>query len=312
MINDDDSAIAKWLAEPYNLDGWRIDVANMTGRYADVDNTLAVARRLRERAVEIRPDAGIVAEHFFDYTRDLPGDGWHAAMNYSGFSRPVWEWLSDPGPDAKHFGLPIAFSRSSGRSMYASMREWAARVPWQVAAAQWNMLGSHDTPRMRNRLGSRANVELASALLFTYLGTPMLFQGDEIGALGGVSGEHARIAMPWDQTAGGPRWDNDVLATFRDLSRLRRDEKALREGGLRWAVADDDAIAYLRKTEDERLLVVVARDAWTATLPRWILGADAPELIYGGHFVATPDLDITADGLRLSTAGPAVGVWRLA
>ncbi|WP_425957065.1 alpha-amylase family glycosyl hydrolase [Xylanimonas sp. McL0601] len=193
------------------------------------------------------------------------------------------------------------------------MREFASRVPWQVAAAQWNILGSHDTPRVRTILGSAATVELAAAMLYAYPGTPMLFAGDETGAVGS-NGEHARTTMASDQAAtGGARWDLETYGVFRSLSRLRRDSGALRDGGLRWAVVDDDAVAFLRETPEERVLVVVARGPWRgATLPSWLLGAQAPELLYGGSLVGTPPLTVGGDGLRLGGDGPAVGVWRLA
>jgi len=166
---------------------------------------------------------------------------------------------------------------------------------------------------VRSRFGTAQNVELAAALMFTYLGTPMLFAGDECG-VNGQNGEHSRVTMAWEQAAtGGPRWDRDTHAVIRSLARLRRDVGALATGGLRWAVADDEAVAYLRETPQERILVVIARNAWHgATLPRWVLGPEAPELLFGGSFVDTPSLDVTDDGLRLEATGPAVGIWRLA
>ncbi|WP_425956682.1 glycoside hydrolase family 13 protein [Xylanimonas sp. McL0601] len=313
MVDADDSVIARWLQAPYELDGWRVDVANMTGRYAAADRTHEVARRLRERITGLRPEGALIGEHFHDYTGDLPGDGWHASMNYAGFSRPVWGWLADPAAGYNHLGLPVPYGRGPGRAMVAVMREFASRVPWQVAAAQWNILGSHDTPRVRTLLGSAATVELAAAMLYAYPGTPMLFAGDETGAVGS-NGEHARTTMAWDQAAtGGARWDLETYGVFRSLSRLRRDSGALRDGGLRWAVVDDDAVAFLRETPDERVLVVVARGPWRgATLPSWLLGAQAPELLYGGSLVGTPSLTVGGDGIRLGGDGPAVGVWRLA
>ena len=43
MFGTDDSVVARWLREPFNLDGWRIDVANMTGRQGVHDHGDAVA-----------------------------------------------------------------------------------------------------------------------------------------------------------------------------------------------------------------------------------------------------------------------------
>ena len=44
----------RWLEAPYALDGWRVDVANMAGRFRDVDLNHSVARWIREAAGDER------------------------------------------------------------------------------------------------------------------------------------------------------------------------------------------------------------------------------------------------------------------
>lgn len=304
MIDGPGSVVGRYLGEPFALDGWRIDVANMTGRYADEDRTLEIARRIRATMAAINPDAVLVSEHFHDASLDLAGDGWHANMNYSAFTRPIWTWLAPHDSTVPFLGLPVTTPRRGGRSMVETMRDFDAVLPWSVTSRQWNMLGSHDTPRLRSIVGSAVMVEVAATLLLTYPGTPVMFAGDEVG-LTGINGEHARVPMPWDRP---DRWDGDTFEVYRRLVALRRGSRALREGGLRWLVVDDDAVAYLRETLDERVLVVVARDTWGgARLPRHLLaGADA-ERLHGDL-----GLDVSAAGLDVAGDGPGVGVWRLA
>ncbi|WP_418276560.1 glycoside hydrolase family 13 protein [Isoptericola jiangsuensis] len=309
MVSGPSSPIARYLRPPFDLDGWRVDVANMTGRWAHEDRTHEVARALRAVVERERADGALIAEHFHDATADLGVGGWHANMNYTGFTRPAWSWLAvDDSPVAAH-GLPVRGTRRPGGSMVATMREFASSVPWSVTARQWNLLGSHDTPRLRTVVGSEALAQVAAALLFTYPGTPVVFAGDEVGATG-VNGEHARTTMAWDQGArgGGPRWDAGTLETYRRLSAVRRASTALRDGGLRWAVVEDDAVVFLRESPDERVLVVLARAAWAgATLPRWLLATGAePTALYG-----EVPLSVGRDGLAVPGA-PGVGVHRLA
>lgn len=83
----------------------------MTGRYRDVDVTHTVARAVRSTVEAARPDGLLVAEHFHDSAGDLAGDCWHAAMNYSGFARPVWGWLTPTDTDASAHGLPAPGTR---------------------------------------------------------------------------------------------------------------------------------------------------------------------------------------------------------
>jgi alpha-glucosidase len=171
------------------------------------------------------------------------------------------------------------------------------------------MLGSHDTPRLRTIAGSRDAAHVAAGLLFTYPGTPVVFAGDELGLVG-RSGEDSRTPMPWDRP---DLVDAGTLATYRALAGLRRSSRALRAGGLRWALVDDDAIAYVRETADERVLVLLARAPWSgADVPDvGLLGPSAPETLFGerGLAVAGGPGERT---LRLPGDGPAVHIWRLA
>ncbi len=139
--------------------------------------------------------------------------------------------------------------------MQRSLREWQARNGWRASAASWNILGSHDSARIRTLVGSPGLHRLAAGLQFTLPGVPMVFAGDELG-LEGVNGEDARRPMPWDRP---DTWDHDTLATYAALAAARRDHIALRRGGLRWAYVDDDTLAFLREHPDETLLVVARR-----------------------------------------------------
>ena len=184
------------------------------------------------------------------------------------------------------------------------MREFAAAVPWKVAARHWNLTSSHDTARIRTVTGSGEGVRLAAALLFTYLGTPMVFAGDELG-LEGVDGEDARRPMPWHRPDA---WDSQTLAAYRALAAVRAAHPALRRGSLRWVLASDEAIGYLRETADERILVVVARAAWSgALLPTSLAPHGSVETLYGGV-----DLAVSGGAVVVPGDGPSAGIWRLA
>lgn len=301
LLEGPDSVVGRWLRAPFELDGWRVDVANMTGRHGAVDLAHAVARAMRETLAQVRPDAVLVGEHFHDASADLAGDGWHAVMNYSAFARPLWGWLAPEGWSLPE--VPMPMPRRGGAAMVRSMVDFASRVPWAVTAQQWNLLGSHDTARIRTRLGDPALVEVAAGLLATYPGAPMVFAGDEYGATG-VNGEHARTTMPW---ARPDRRDERTFAAYRSLLGLRRDSRALRDGGLRWVLATDDAVGYLREVPGERVLVVAARGPWSGVvLPAHLAPSGAVQTLHG------PDLTHDARGIRVPGDGPFVGVWRLA
>ncbi len=298
-----ESVAQRWLRAPYNLDGWRVDVANMTGRRGSDSFTHEVSRLLRRSMADAAPHGLLVAEHAHDATADLDRDGWHGTMNYAGFTRPVWSWLrSDALPLPDFLGVPGRVPRRSGADVVATVRAFAALMSWRSLTNSWNMLGSHDTARIRTVVGDPSRVEVALGLLMTLPGVPMIFAGDEVGLLGS-SGEDGRRPMPWHRP---DNWDRRTLGCYRALIDVRRGSEALRRGGLNWAHVDSDAIAFLRESESERLLVLARR---APGYPTRIMGVSAltAESLYGG---ATALCD--ADGSVLVPGdGPTTQIWRL-
>jgi alpha-glucosidase len=289
------AVVDRWLREPYALDGWRVDVANMTGRRAADSYTHEVAARLRAAAARVRPEALVVAEHCYDASGDLDRDGWHGTMNYAGFSRPLWSWLGADRAPTDFLG-PAGLVRRGGAAMQASLRWFAAGMSWRSLTHSWTLLGSHDTPRVASLLGDARMVEVALGLQMAYPGTPMVFAGDEFG-LHGVNGEDARRPIPW----GEP-----TLSMYRDLIQVRRGTHALRHGGLRWVHADDDALVFLRESSDERVLVC-ARRAQGKPIELTGVVAQTVEVLHGDA-----PTEVSPDGtLRLPGDGPAVHIWRL-
>jgi alpha-glucosidase len=307
MVDGAESVVARWLRPPFDLDGWRVDVGNMTGRLGAIDVNHEVARMVRRTAEAERPDAFVIGEHNHDASTDLDGDGWHGTMNYSGFSWPVWSWLRDPASPARPFGRPVPVPRRGGPALVRGLREWHGRYGWRATTASWNILGSHDSARIRTLVGSPEVHRVAAGLQFTLPGVPMLFAGDEIG-LEGVTGEDARRPFPWD---AAERWDGATLRTYAGLARLRHDHEALRRGGLRWAHVGEDVLVFVREHPAGSVLVAARRSAAPAvTLPAGPLGwSDGTLLLTTG-----PDGDLLEKDGEVTvpaTDGPAVGIWRL-
>ncbi|MBA3366115.1 MAG: glycoside hydrolase family 13 protein [Actinobacteria bacterium] len=293
--------VQRWLRPPFDLDGWRVDVANMTGRYGDVDVNAHVARAMRAAVTEAKGDALLVAEHGHDFRSDLGPGSWHGAMNYSGFLRPVWWWLRSHAFDEDPF-LDARAPRLDGAGAVATMRAYRAGVPWHSVLHSWTLLDSHDTARFRTVTGSRERQVVGVGLQMTTPGVPMVFAGAEIG-LEGEWGEDARRTMPWDRPE---LWDRSLLDHYRGLVALRRSSAALARGGIRYAHVGRDAVAYLRETGAERLLCLASRDAHEPVrLSLAALGCGELEPVIGdGPGYTGGDVILPADG-------PSFHVWRL-
>jgi alpha-glucosidase len=273
------------------LDGWRVDVANMIGRYRELDVNHDIARWTRDQVGE----ALLIAEHGHDFRSDLAGRGWHGVMNYSGFMRPLWTWLlrDDPEPEQQRWfwGMKAGVPSLDGTAAVSALRRFRAGVPWDAVLHSWNLLDSHDVARFRTIAGTAQRHLVGVGLQMTLPGVPMIFAGDELG-LEGAWGEDARRTMPWD----GP-WDDAFLGELRALTRLRRSLTALARGGLRFVHVAPDAIAFLRETGSERLLVLAARASHDPISTPFV----SLETLYG---------EDAAHGV-LPSEGPSFHIWRI-
>jgi alpha-glucosidase len=281
------TVVQHWLGS--GLDGWRVDVANMVGRYRDIDVNHEAAQWLRESA----EGALMVAEHGHDFRPDLDGTGWHGVMNYSGFLRPAWWWLRDDAIETDVFSNAPA-PRYGGEELVSVMRRFRTGVPWEAVVHSWPLLDSHDTARFSTVVGgARERQHVGIGLQMTTPGVPMIFAGDEIG-LEGRWGEDGRRTMPWSEAG---TWDTATLAVYRKLAALRRSSDALARGGIRYLHVSSNAVAYLRETRSERLLCLAARAAHEpVSTPFANL-----ETLYGGD---------ARDGV-LPADGPSFHVWRI-
>jgi alpha-glucosidase len=306
MYAGDGSAVRRWLEAPFGLAGWRIDVANMTGRRGEVDLLPEVASGTRAAATSARRDALVVAEHAHDSRADLQAGRWYGTMNYPGFTRPVWQWLRGeelPPEVSAFFEVPFDVPRLPGEAVVETMRRFRAGVPWRSRLHSWVMLDSHDTARFRTIAGSRERQLVGVGLQMTSPGVPMVFAGAELG-LEGAWGEDARRTMPWDHPE---TWDTDALDTYRRLIALRRKSTALARGSMRYAHVSSDAIAYLRESAEETLLCLAARaEHPEVRLRRATLGGAQLETLFG------EDARTEGDEVVLPSDGPAFHVWRIA
>ncbi|GIG27505.1 glycoside hydrolase family 13 protein [Cellulomonas marina] len=316
------SVVDRWLRA--GLDGWRIDVANMTGRLGATDLAHDVARAVRGT---MAPDRWLLAEHGHDAAPDLAGDGWHGTMDYAAFTRPVWTWLNGGGPQGpglphglEYLGIPVPVPVLPATAAVATLREVRARAPWRAWTSSTLHLDSHDTPRFRTVAGGgthggvdreghgRARHLVGLALQMTLPGVPSIFAGDELG-LTGTDGEHSRTPFPWDRRG---TWDDESLDAYRTWVDTRRAHVALRRGGLRFVDVGEDHLTFLREHADGTVLVHAARAPHgPVVLPAAALGvagAAALEPLTPGTGAAA---DVGAGLVVLPADGPAAHAWRL-
>jgi alpha-glucosidase len=263
VYKDKDAILRHWLRPPYSIDGWRFDVVHMLGEGAGASNNATHVRGFRQALREENPHAYVLGEHSFEATKWLQGDQEDGAMNYFGFTAPLREFLS-----GRDYFQGHRLETDASHLDYLWQRARAV-LPFPIQLSQFNLLGSHDTTRIHTALGGDlALVKLAVTALFTYIGVPCIYYGDEVGVEGGTDPD-CRRTFPWSEND----WNQDLLKHYKKLIALRKTSNALQEGSFLTLHAEGDVYAYARVLKNQSVIIVLNRGKKTTVkLPVWKTG----------------------------------------
>jgi glycosidase len=262
------SAAEHWIR--FGADGWRLDVP------AEIDDD-SFWQEFRRRVRRANPEAYIVGEIWHESKRWLQGDQFDAVMNYL-VRGAILGWLiGDKAPAYMHnVGEDGKYLHSLDAHAFADRVDYLLGLyDPAVNFVQLNLLDSHDTARfLTTAKGDLSALKLGWLFLFTYVGTPCIYYGDEIG-LDGDSGQECRKSFPWDQQV----WNRELLTYVKTLTALRKSQPALRGGTFHRLYADSSVYAFGRRLGNERVIVAMnASDATqNVTIPVSAIGlADGP------------------------------------
>ena len=200
LYRQSDSVVQHWLA--HGIDGWRFDVAQDLG--------LEVAEELGGLVRPRFPQASLTGELFGFGGAWLKGRrGYHGTMNYY-FRTTLLAWLNGE-IDAVQANRAIADTREG--------------YGLEGLLCSWNILATHDTPRLKSTLAGAAQLRLAQLAQMTLPGVPLIYYGEEIGMEGATDPENRR-PMVWDET----RWDPEQRSWVKALIAIRQGNPALRYG----------------------------------------------------------------------------------
>jgi alpha-glucosidase len=304
FIQGPKSVVGKWLRAPFNMDGWRIDVANMTGRTRDEDMYLEVAQVIRKTMVDINPDTIMLGEYTGDAAYEVQGDGWQGAMTYSNFTKPVWRWFyNTKAKGTPGFMMWDGDYKADGVELVTSYNQFVAAFPWHVRLHNMNPLDTHDIPRFKTFAIAGAQ-KVAAAMQFTFPGIPVIWAGDEFG-LDGFNGENSRTPLPWNNER---KHDTSMLPIYQQLAKLRRENSALNEGSMRFVYASPEAIVFVRQDKKQTIVVSVTRgEDKNIVLPKdAVPGLARAENIFGGG-----EIKVSGSNLHLPGGKLEANIWRL-
>ena len=267
----------KWLLPPYNVDGWRLDVAADLGFSEEYNHEFW--RKFRKAVKEVNPDALILAEYYGNAKKWLLGDQWDTIMNYDAFMEPVTWFLTGM---EKH-------SDDYREDMYGNAEAFVRAMIYQMAnfygpslQTSMNELSNHDHSRFLTRtnhkvgrihtLGADAasqNVNKgvlreAVVIQMTWVGAPTIYYGDEAGVCGFTDPDNRRT-YPWGKE------DQELLSFHKEAIHIRKSNPVLTHGSTRFLAADYQFLSYGRFSEEDQIIVVVnnGQEEKEIKLPVW-------------------------------------------
>jgi len=209
-------SVARHWIRKYDVDGWRLDVAN------EVDD--GFLRAFRRAVKSEKKDAVVIGEVWENAQHYMTGDMIDGAMNYD-FRRFVTQYFAENLLTAAQFDVRLS--------------SLLMRYKKQMLFSQLNLLDGHDTARFLSLCsGNVDKMELAILFQMTFIGMPCVFMGDEKGVTG-VSEEEYRKPMPWEKT-------HVLEEIYKKFIRLRHDHEALRTGGFVTVETKGMALHYAR------------------------------------------------------------------
>jgi cyclomaltodextrinase len=266
----------RWLAPDGNpargVDGFRLDYAQNVPRVFWVT--------YRNVVKSIKPDAYITGEIWTPASSYLSGDAWDATMQYPFANALQAFFVNRPN------------SASSASTFARQLQQLTMLYPFQVSLDQMNLVDSHDTERWASRFvnanrpsaggeGGRgrgrgnynsskpndvewARMKQSIVVQMTYVGSPMVYYGDEAGMWGGTDPDD-RQPMIWKelQPYDDPevQFKPDLFDSYVRLIALHRRLAPLHSGFAHTLLADDarNILIYSRDLGDEHVYVLINR-----------------------------------------------------
>ena len=239
-LNPENPAVEKALLSVIDawpeIDGWRLDAAHLLP-VKFLQKLKRRVERLGDRNIIIMEDWTDSHGHFHDEVCD-------GVTNFL-FRDAVERFLVED---------------CSAETILKRFACWILRYPWPNVVQSWNLLDNHDTFRIFSRVGRNvARFRIAQALQFTLPGTPMIYQGDEIGMTARTDAQ-SRSPMIWDEK----KWNREIFEHTQKLIALRKHHPVLQAG--RWrpllAVNHARALAYERTLPSGDRAVIAINDGY--------------------------------------------------
>lgn len=308
----------KWVSPPYNVDGWRLDVAADLGRSNEYNHEFW--QKFRRAVKDANPNALILAEHYGDPSNWLKGDEWDTVMNYDAFMEPVTWFLtgmekhSDEAREEllgniDNFIGSMAHHMSNmlTPSLQVAMNELSNHDHSRFLTRTNHMVGrvEHLGPEAANEYVNKAVMREAVVMQMTWVGAPTVYYGDEAGVCGFTDPDNRRT-YPWGHE------DQELIAFHKEAIRIHKEHPALKTGSLKILGGEENILSYARFKGHDRIIVVINNRSERAEVKVPVWEAEIPikcrmkRLLYSYKEGYTTEYEeyLVEDGEVVANMGP--------
>ena len=308
----------KWVSPPYNVDGWRLDVAADLGRSNEYNHEFW--QKFRRAVKDANPNALILAEHYGDPSDWLKGDEWDTVMNYDAFMEPVTWFLtgmekhSDEAREEllgniDNFIGSMAHHMSNmlTPSLQVAMNELSNHDHSRFLTRTNHMVGrvEHLGPEAANEYVNKAVMREAVVMQMTWVGAPTVYYGDEAGVCGFTDPDNRRT-YPWGHE------DQELIAFHKEAIRIHKEHPALKTGSLKILGGEENILSYARFKGHDRIIVVINNRSERAEVKVPVWEAEIPikcrmkRLLYSYKYGYTTEYEeyLVEDGEVVANMGP--------
>ncbi len=271
----------KWVSEPYNADGWRLDVAADLGHSPEYNH--GFWKRFRREVKKAKPDAIILAENYGPSKNWLMGDEWDTVMNYDAFMEPLTWFLTGMDKHSDEFNpMRVGNAREffdtmlyqggenfTMPSLYTAMNElsnhdhsrFITRTSQKVGRTDTLMPGSAETGIKKYQMRQAVIVQM------TWPGAPTIYYGDEAGVCGFTDPDNRRT-YPWGQE------DKQMISFHKEMIRIHNACPELRKGSIKELFAENNIIVFGRFNRTAAVVVAINNNGFEVTreIEVWQLG----------------------------------------
>lgn len=214
-----DSIVLRYLNNPYGLDGYRFDAEESVGNTGFDYEPEKIWTKIISSIKSVSKDVLVLSE------------------NCTGIADQYNTMFDSSWQKNGYFAMQDWFDGNKNcNDLVEVLQENLINTARPRALSSYNFLGQHDVVRLwDDPKYQRNDIKALILLQMTFLGSPVIYYGDEIGLTDGLDDNQTASPFNWDES----QWDYNIYNLTKALGNLRKNYSCLKTGAICMGEIDD-------------------------------------------------------------------------